>query len=99
MQPETLVLEITAQQGNMGAAMLLLDHVSDDYTPRIVRILVPIYGKIEHHWKVVIMPNVGGGEEFGATHEDPAMAICRAYLAYTAALRPGDGDPAGEDRH
>lgn len=88
-QPETSVLRITARQGDLNAAMMLLDTIPDDYTPRLVRILVPIYGKIERHWKCTIMPNTAG-EEYGAIDVSPAVAIYNAYVAYAAhATGPG----------
>lgn len=66
------------------AFTLLDDYVSDDYTPRVVRILQPNGHYIAHYWKCSIMPNVGDDEQetFEAIESTIALAICKAWLNY-----------------
>jgi hypothetical protein len=71
--------------GRLSKAIKLFEKVSDDYTPRLVRILVP-HGVMTHEWKAVIMGNVTD-EQYEAMHENPATAICLAWLAYDDAIK------------
>ncbi len=66
------------------AFTLLDDYVSDDYTPRVVRILQPTEQGMAHYWKCAIMPNVGDDEQetFEAIESTTALAICKAWLKY-----------------
>ena len=73
---------------DLNAAMLLLDGVDDDYTPRLVRMILPLKGEILHGWKCVIMPNVGESDQFEAIDDTPALAIIRAWLAYRERISP-----------
>ena len=92
---DTQVLQIRAQQGDLNAALMLLDTIPDDYTPRLVRVLTTIYGKLERQWKCVILPNSGGKEWF-AIHADAARAILIAWRGFAgyAAAPAADGEEA-----
>lgn len=70
---------------NMDLAMGLLYQVSDDYTPRLVRILWGAGEVLERGWKCVIMPNVGDGAEYEAIEKIPSLAICKAWLIWNEA--------------
>jgi hypothetical protein len=64
-----------------NAAMELLFSITDDLTPRIVRILTPVNGEMRHAYKAGILWNDGsreGIEEYANTYE---MAACKAWLA------------------
>lgn len=85
-----------AYETDLNAALTLLEQVSDEYTPRLVRILQPMGNRgIVYIWKCVIMSNLANADdEYEATAETPALAICRAWLAYTESQHPA---PAGEN--
>lgn len=78
---------------DLDAAWTLFDTASEDYTPRVVRILTPLNGKLVYQWKCNIMPNIGDDEpDYEGIADTPALAIVRAWLAYTAPA-PGPASP------
>jgi hypothetical protein len=86
------VREYPAWDTDMNDAIQLLETVSDEYTPRLVRLLQPTGNQgIVYVWKCVIMSNLAdGNDEYTAFADTPALAICFAWLA--ANPQPADGD-------
>lgn len=66
----------------------------------LVRAAQPCYFELSYspdrmNWRAEFTPLSRMDRIEFADARTPAEAICLAYLAYTAAPRPGDGDPAG----
>lgn len=72
--------EIPQWHDNLEEAIALFWELPDDYTPRLVRMITP-RGEIAYTWKATIMHNVTH-EEFEAEVNDPAGAVCLAWLMY-----------------
>jgi len=63
-----------------NAALALWDSVSDDWTPRLVRVLIP-RGVMTYEYKAAFLHNEKH-YEIEAEARTPAEAICRAWLAW-----------------
>jgi hypothetical protein len=69
-------------QNDLREAWRLFMELPDEYTPRIVRILIPdpyIDGELSFWTKASILHNEGG-DEVAVIHPDPTTAICEAWL-------------------
>lgn len=68
-------------EGDLNDAWQLFLDMSDDYTPRLVRILQPVDGVMELWTKAGILHNVTH-DEISALKRDACAAICEAWLAW-----------------
>lgn len=66
-------------------AIELWDDVPDDYTPRLVRMLVPRDERMKTTFKAHIMKN-DLSQQFEAINDDPALAISLSWLELQEAL-------------
>lgn len=65
--------------GNLTNALTLLENMDDEYTPRLVRILQPIDGNLEHWWKCSIITEPYR-EQYESFDKSAAVAVCRGWL-------------------
>lgn len=76
---------------DLNAAITLWARISDDYTPRLVRMLTPRNGEIRHEYKAGLTSNQPPFAEFDVEYAStPALAVCRAWLAYMEAQERND---------
>lgn len=67
-----------------NAALSLFANLPDDLTPRVVRILEPMGDHMSHVWSanIIVFNKLHFEREFGEEADTPALAICRAWLAW-----------------
>lgn len=71
--------------GDLNLAWRLFADLPDEWTPRLVRMLVA-RGELVSMTKAVIMHNVSG-EEYSSICDDAAAAICHTWLGYQEAQK------------
>lgn len=82
------VYGIKSYSADLNAAITLFEALPDDCVPRLVRLLQPMGDHMGHIWKAGIIINDELRADIDSEAPDPALAICRAWLAWNASAAP-----------